>query len=1628
MKKRKEFFARALALTMAASMPFTMAAPAWTNTGIVFAAEGDTDVKTEGVYVLMNIPYADFYKADVNNDVDVDVFTSATKSKTKGSLAAGSYHKADGSEITGVTFPVKLGEGVTLADLADYTQVLDSDSLTLTTSNRGQTETKTYTGQEVLFERDSYSYYVLSSAPSYYKVVTKDADGKLSFGEVKGDVTTVSGVEAELSTESSYGDYELTLDGFDEVTTDDAIYGVIITTAEGDSYGLRHIENIWRVTDLAWSTGFTTSVHNCPTSSAHYESMMGQTITKVTYYTSKGIYEIPLDETYVPVQFSKSASVADALVTAGKTTITLGDLPDGYIPEYNVNGLDMSVLGNTLSFSNATKGSYKLTITDKSKKYAPITASFTLNTADMPATYNGKDNAPALTAAEGFTEDQLKDFISNITSVSVDGKAYAASGKGATTIVKSDGTIDTTATPLQEAGTYTLKITATGYENPLEFKITTDGVYVLMNIPYAEFYKADVNNSEPVDAFTSATLNKTRTYSLAAGSYHVNSDGSDITGVTFPVKLGEGVTLADLAKYTEITDKSSVTISVTNRGQASETTYTGKDALFESASYSYYKLSGTSSYYKVVTKNEDGSLSFSEVKGEKTTVNDVEAELLTESSYGDYELTLDGFDEVTTSDAIYGVIITTDDGQDYGLRHIENIWRVTDLAWSTGFTTAVHNCPTSSAHYEAMMGHTIKKVTYYTSKGIYEIPVDVYVPVQFNKSAKVADALVTAGKTTITVGELPEGYTPEYNVKGLTTSVSGNTLSFSNATNGSYTLTITDKSGKYAPITTSFVLSTEDMPATYNGKDNAPALTAAEGFTEDQLKDFVSNIKSVSVNGKEYAASGKGATTIVKSDGTIDTTATPLQEKGTYNLKITSTGYTKSLELTITTDGYKYVYAGLTWAEYWASENVLAAGDTTSSNAEDENEELDKGAFDVVTRATTNHGLHRGSYQCIATIYDTDGKTYEVSCWSEDGKTITLTDGTKIGFNKGTITKVDGTTATMKSYEVSGIKYVPVAVKASDYEAFCKKYSVTENLGTLVGGYAEGNLKAYSATADVTSNTNGLKVATKGEDGTFTFLARKTGSDSGLADTTQKKVDTDKITVTVKDGEGTYGEFLRVDLTGDAYADLGANMQTVRWDYYGDDSTYSKAIASYGTKFAADNWMHKAMGIQLGLTDSIRCQLPEGTNGTGYWKVTVYALGYEDYTFTFKANERNIVDLTSITKLNSAIKSVSNLKEADYTADSWKAMQTTLAEVNVASANAEITESEIQQETSKLNTAISSLVKVIDISTVKANASVSAVTYNGKAQTPTVTITGLTEGTDFTVTYTNNTNVGTATATVTGTGNYTGSFDLTFQINQAASSITLSDKTATYTGKAISIGTATVTGSTGKVTYTYYSNSACTKKVSGTPKNAGTYYVKATVAADANYKAAATSKAVKLVINQAASKVTLSAKNVNYTGKAVSMTGAKATGSTGKVTYTYYSDKAGKKKISTPKNAGTYYVKATVAADTNYKAASSSIVKLTIKAVAPTIKAKTTSKSYKVATVKAKAQSFTIGASANSKGSVSYKKTSGSSNLTVTSAGKVTVKKGTKKGTYTAKVKISAKAKGNYTTGTKTVTVKVTVK
>lgn len=104
-----------------------------------------------------------------------------------------------------------------------------------------------------------------------------------------------------------------------------------------------------------------------------------------------------------------------------------------------------------------------------------------------------------------------------------------------------------------------------------------------------------------------------------------------------------------------------------------------------------------------------------------------------------------------------------------------------------------------------------------------------------------------------------------------------------------------------------------------------------------------------------------------------------------------------------------------------------------------------------------------------------------------------------------------------------------------------------------------------------------------------------------------------------------------------------------------------------------------------------------------------------------------------------------------------------------------------------------------------------------------------------------------------GYGDVTGT--VTVKITPITPTVTLEDKTLSYTGKSQSMYGAKVTGIDGEtyrgtVTYTYYTNSACTEGETTTaPKDPGTYYVIASASAKGNY-GSATSDPAKLVIRE----------------------------------------------------------------------------------------------------------------------------------------------------------------------------------
>ena len=782
-------------------------------------------------------------------------------------------------------------------------------------------------------------------------------------------------------------------------------------------------------------------------------------------------------------------------------------------------------------------------------------------------------------------------------------------------------------------------------------KTVEDGQIVLMNIPYEAFYRSELkNNDVKVDAFTSATLNKSRTKGMMNGNaaYHTDAAGKNMAGITFPVKVTDASLLNNNAdKYKQITDSTSVTIAVTNRGQTSENTYTGKDALIEAADYSYYvpAADAAPAYYKELTVDADGNISFGTVQGMSAQTVSIGSTFKTDTKYGDYELDLN--DEAlagvidTAADSIYGAVINTTDGTTYALRHLENIWRGGHLAWSTGFTTTVHGGPVSSAHYVSMMGKTISSVTYYTNKGIINFDIeDTYVPVTTGVAATAVNVKTTDTAVKVEfAGDLPADFSKEYAVDGVKAEATEDGVKVADLTPGTHTLTISDANGKYASISTTFTATTDVMPASYDEYEGK--LVAAADITAEQFAAYTKAVSKVKIGEKEYAASGRGSVKVVQEDGSLDYSKTEVKDGDTVT--VSASGYA---DFSFVYNENVYVYAGLTWAEYWSSEDVYNAGSTASSEEKDRRGESDLGAFDAVTRATANHGLHRGSFQAIAVL---NGKT--VSHCSADVKTDYYAYGTSEVFNRNNVT----------GYTVTGLKYVPVEIKRADLAAFAESHAIVKNGGQLIGGYGEKELKSYEAVANVTANTNGLKKVTKAEDGSFVIGARQNGTESGIKDAELKVAD--GITATVKPGNGSYGEFLRVDLTGN-YGDLGAHMQSVEWAYYGNDSTYTNRLANYGTKFAADNWMHKMMGIQLGLTESGRCKLTEGTDGTGYWILTVHALGYQDYVVKFQATAENIAkpagDADS-TPLENIIAEAKALNEADYTPESWAAAKDSIA-------------------------------------------------------------------------------------------------------------------------------------------------------------------------------------------------------------------------------------------------------------------------------------------------------------------------------------------------------------------------------
>ena len=410
-------------------------------------------------YVLMNIPYNAFYAAEKgDNDMvaRVDAVSSATKSKPLSSLAANSYHNnSDGSDISGITYPVHVSD---LSALRGYKQVMDDDTLTITVTLRGQNQTTTYTGKEALFGAPDYAYYVLSETPTSYKELTV-SNGTWTFSKATATATAASGASATLTTNGHHTYYELKVAGLAKDIAS-KVSAVTLHTTDGNVYGLRHVVEIWRGTELGFDVD---------------SGLQGKTIDTISYYLNDGTIQTIGTNLKIPKSTKNvTATVENALNTAHETAVTVTGLLAEFDAAYTVTSgsTDLSTYNFAVADGKLTWegtpafGAYTLTITDTNGVYAPVLTTFELKTADIIAKYDASKKV-LVKASDAITEEQFAAYLKAISAVSVDGTSYAASGRGAVTIVKTDGAIDLTAAPFSkgDGASYSVVVKATGYQD-----------------------------------------------------------------------------------------------------------------------------------------------------------------------------------------------------------------------------------------------------------------------------------------------------------------------------------------------------------------------------------------------------------------------------------------------------------------------------------------------------------------------------------------------------------------------------------------------------------------------------------------------------------------------------------------------------------------------------------------------------------------------------------------------------------------------------------------------------------------------------------------------------------------------------------------------------------------------------------------------------------------------------------------------------------------------------------------------------------------------------------------------------------------------------------------------------------
>ncbi|MBR6061062.1 MAG: hypothetical protein IKP67_03205 [Spirochaetales bacterium] len=374
--------------------------PQNTDSGNQSSNQQNGNNEDKSVYVLMNIPYSEFYAAEgvgkssdgkvnyTKTNVQIggaDAVTSATTKYGNYGLAGGGYHygrtyksdtEAQGATAAGVTWPVKASSLEEIKSLGGTEVTADTTVKTASNGKGGKfNAVTTLTGWQCLTETGTdYSYYVLDNAPTYYMTLTLNGSTP-TFSAVSGNAETKDQISPDISYNGHHAGTTFKL------PDEQAGYQInaVVITAGTTKAGLLHLWGFWRNQEIGLDG---------------LEGVLGTQITNVRVYCNENttdvknvvyhVFDYPMNVTALPDYTGDDTAAAldnddqtklnvtiPSALTNPKVTVT-----------YSVNRVSTTVIedaepdnGVIVLDADKTliKGTYSVQI--KSDNYAPIVKS-----------------------------------------------------------------------------------------------------------------------------------------------------------------------------------------------------------------------------------------------------------------------------------------------------------------------------------------------------------------------------------------------------------------------------------------------------------------------------------------------------------------------------------------------------------------------------------------------------------------------------------------------------------------------------------------------------------------------------------------------------------------------------------------------------------------------------------------------------------------------------------------------------------------------------------------------------------------------------------------------------------------------------------------------------------------------------------------------------------------------------------------------------------------------------------------------------------------------------------------------------------------------------------------------------